>query len=207
MQLCVARSSIQRGVPCCAKYAGVAHVSQRVTLSTRTTRSESGAISDGSWRFATYVWNAKGDDARLAPGASIPDLAAPKAPGGRYPIPSREDCLACHEGAAVPVLGVSALQLSPDRDPLALLELNLAQPVGLHGDGADAALRSLLENPSDFRMDGMDTRLVPGQPAASMLALRMRSRNPLSQMPPLGTSVADEEGIALIERRIRSQTH
>ena len=34
-------------------------------------------------------------------------------------IPSRTDCRACHEGAAVPVLGFSALQLSPDRDPLA----------------------------------------------------------------------------------------
>jgi hypothetical protein len=34
-------------------------------------------------------------------------------------VPSRSDCLACHEGPAVPVLGFSALQLSPDRDPLA----------------------------------------------------------------------------------------
>ena len=41
------------------------------------------------------------------------------APGGRYAVPSRNDCLACHEGAPVPVLGFSALQLSPDRDPLA----------------------------------------------------------------------------------------
>jgi hypothetical protein len=40
-------------------------------------------------------------------------------PTGRYVVPSRTDCLACHEGAAVPVLGFSALQLSPDRDPLA----------------------------------------------------------------------------------------
>jgi mono/diheme cytochrome c family protein len=41
------------------------------------------------------------------------------APGGRYAVPSRNDCLACHEGPAVPVIGFSALQLSPDRDPLA----------------------------------------------------------------------------------------
>lgn len=71
---------------------------------------------DGSWRFAAYVWDADGREAVLAPehGAR---LAA--GPTGRYAVPSRTDCLACHEGPAVPVLGFSALQLSPDRDPLA----------------------------------------------------------------------------------------
>jgi hypothetical protein len=73
-------------------------------------------LSDGRWRFAAYVWDANGRDAVLAPeGGAV--LAA--GPTGRYVVPSRTDCLACHEGAAVPVLGFSALQLSPDRDPLA----------------------------------------------------------------------------------------
>ena len=75
-------------------------------------------LADGSWRFATYVWNEAGTDAVLAAedGAVLPVSAAPS---GRYVIPSRSDCLACHEGPSVPVLGFSALQLSPDRDPLA----------------------------------------------------------------------------------------
>lgn len=75
-------------------------------------------LADGSWRFAAYVWNAADTDAILAPedGAI---LERADAPGGRYAVPSRGDCTACHEGAAVPVLGFSALQLSPDRDPLA----------------------------------------------------------------------------------------
>jgi mono/diheme cytochrome c family protein len=74
-------------------------------------------LSDGSWRFAAYVWNADGTEATLAPedGAI---LERADAPGGRYAVPARNDCTACHEGAAVPVLGFSALQLSPDRDPL-----------------------------------------------------------------------------------------
>jgi len=46
-------------------------------------------------------------------------LAVEQAPGGRYAIPAEADCRSCHEGAAVPVLGAGALQLSPDRDPLA----------------------------------------------------------------------------------------
>jgi mono/diheme cytochrome c family protein len=75
-------------------------------------------VADGSWRFATYVWNAEGTDAELAPqdGTVVP---VADAPGGRYAVPGRGDCAACHEGPAVPVLGFSALQLSPDRDPLA----------------------------------------------------------------------------------------
>ena len=75
-------------------------------------------LADGSWRFAAYVWNEEGTDAVLAAedGAVLPVSAAP---GGRYVVPSRNDCLACHEGPPVPVLGFSALQLSPDRDPLA----------------------------------------------------------------------------------------
>jgi hypothetical protein len=73
-------------------------------------------LDDGSWRFATYVWTPDGRDAVLAPeGGVVLDAG----PAGRYVVPSRGDCLACHEGPAVPVLGFSALQLSPDRDPLA----------------------------------------------------------------------------------------
>jgi hypothetical protein len=75
-------------------------------------------LADGSWRFATYVWNEAGTEARLAPEAGA-TIALTGAPNGKYVVPSRGDCVACHDGAPVPVLGFSALQLSPDRDPLA----------------------------------------------------------------------------------------
>jgi hypothetical protein len=70
---------------------------------------------DGRWHYATYIWRADGRDADLAPPRSIV-LTLPDAPG-RYVVPSRGDCLACHGGAAAPVLGFGALQLSPARDP------------------------------------------------------------------------------------------
>jgi hypothetical protein len=76
-------------------------------------------LADGSWRYATYVWNEDGTDALLAPRDGIPALPLNGAPGGRYAIPSEPDCRACHEGGPIPVLGFSALQLSADRDPLA----------------------------------------------------------------------------------------
>jgi hypothetical protein len=75
-------------------------------------------LPDRSWRFVAYRWNEEESDAALVPadGAAIP---WPREPGRMYKIPSRDDCLACHDPGLVPVLGFSALQLSPDRDPLA----------------------------------------------------------------------------------------
>lgn len=81
-------------------------------------------LADGSWRYATYIWNEDGKDAVLA--LSGAQLHA-------YAVPSESDCRACHEGPAVPVLGFSALQLSPDRDPLAPhAEKSRSNDVDLH---------------------------------------------------------------------------
>ncbi len=220
--------------------------------------------ADGEWRFASYVWTADGKDAVLAPAAGIREMPVPEAPGARYTIPAQDDCRACHEGAPVPVLGFSALQLSPDRDPLAphaepgaadlrtlvasgalrnlapellanppriqaanpqeraalgylhgncgnchnaegplaVLELTLAQRVGTPASAA--VLGSLVDVRSDFRGVGGTARVAPGHPGASVLALRMQSREPLQQMPPLGTSAVDAEAMTLIGRWIES---
>ncbi len=222
-------------------------------------------LADGNWRFATYVWKADGSGAELAPARGIAALAAPTAPGGRYAVPSRGDCLACHGGATVPVLGLTALQVSPARDRSAanrragsadeldlrkLVELGLLRglPTRLLADppriaaaspseraalgylhancahchhpnegrvpvhlslmqrAADPAasaaevLRSLLDSPSRFQPPGQaDARVVlPGDAQASLLMLRMRSRDALRQMPPLGTRISDAEGLAVL---------
>ncbi|MFN0317284.1 MAG: hypothetical protein ACKVQA_19860 [Burkholderiales bacterium] len=226
-------------------------------------------LADGSWRYAAYVWKADGSDAVLAPPEGIAALRLPGAPGGRYEIPAEADCRACHEGAAVPVLGASALQLSADRDPLAphaeavttghadlrhlaargllrnlpaaLIEspprIAIATPAAraalgyLHGNcghchndagplasldlvlaqgsaasNVSKALRSMISYTSRYRpraSQPISQRVVPGHPEASVLALRMQSRNPLTQMPPLGTRMADEEGLALVVRWIQ----
>ena len=76
--------------------------------------------ADGRWRYAAYVWNEDGSDAVLAPAAGLPALAVAQAPGGRYAVPSRDDCLACHQSAATPVLGVSAVQLAAGHDAAAV---------------------------------------------------------------------------------------
>ncbi len=73
---------------------------------------------DGSWIYATYRWTADGSEAVLAPASGVP-TAVRLAAGSAHDIPSTGDCEACHAAGRTPVLGFSALQLSPDRDPLA----------------------------------------------------------------------------------------
>jgi hypothetical protein len=70
------------------------------------------------WIYAAYAWTEDGGDAVLAPEAGVVTSQA-VAPGKRHAIPSVADCLSCHRGGRAEVLGFSALQLSPDRDPLA----------------------------------------------------------------------------------------
>jgi hypothetical protein len=75
-------------------------------------------LSDGTYRYASYVWERALGDARLAPESGLPG-AHEISPGVQHDVPSRGDCRVCHEGRATPILGFRALQLSPDRDRLA----------------------------------------------------------------------------------------
>lgn len=228
---------------------------------------------DGSWLFATYLWNEAGTDANLAPPRGVTSLRVRAAPAGRYTVPSRTDCLACHSSSPSTVLGFSALQLSSDRDPgeaaLASGSLDLRELVRqdmlrglpkalvaappripsrneveraalgyLHGNcahchntgptrvplaltlaqrtadpsaAAEEVLRSLIAADTRYRAresqiqpQSASPAVVPGDPSASVLILRMQSRNPLVQMPPLGTLTPDAGGLQQIKRWIRA---
>jgi hypothetical protein len=75
--------------------------------------------ADGRWNYASYAWGEDGSDALLAPERGRKNACQTQA-GKFHDIPGRMDCRACHEAGPNRVLGFSALQLSPDRDPLAL---------------------------------------------------------------------------------------
>lgn len=70
----------------------------------------------GGWQFAAYEWNEDETEAPLANEMGVSRSVVIR-DGIRHAIPSRTDCRACHEAGPVRVLGVTALQLSPDRDP------------------------------------------------------------------------------------------
>ena len=226
-------------------------------------------VADGSFRYATYVWNAEQSDALLAPDAGV---RAVTAIDGEilHDVPGVGDCRACHEGRATRVLGFGALQLSTDRDalaanaeplepgavdlgelvrrdllvhfpdswrtrapriaaasplaraaagylfgncahchnaegPLSGLELDLDQPVTDDGS-TGRGLASLEGRSSRFRPPGFASleRVSAGRPRQSALWLRMASRAPAAQMPPLGTKVVDRQGLELVRRWIQS---
>jgi hypothetical protein len=72
-------------------------------------------------------------------------------------------------------------------------------------NSAAAVVKSLAGTPSRFRPSGAQQTaglVVPGAAHASVLTLRMRSRDARVQMPPLGTEQPDYEALALIERWI-----
>ena len=228
--------------------------------------------SPAGWVFASYVWNADGSDATLAPDEGIVGVAE-VAPGRRHSIPSRTDCVACHGNPATATpLGFTALQLSLDRDPNAihgeplapgmltartLVEAGLltgaradlltrpprietASPLAravlgylsancgtchngkgeiaalgpvirtadLVADG-DAVARSLVGQRTRWQVrgepEGESMLIHSGAPERSALFVRVRSRAPSSQMPPLGTVVRDEAAVDALARWISSE--
>jgi hypothetical protein len=70
------------------------------------------------WQYATYLWNPDQTDATLASTDGVKSYF-PLGEGKSHNIPSVKDCRTCHENGGPEVLGFTALQLSPDRDPLA----------------------------------------------------------------------------------------
>lgn len=74
---------------------------------------------DEAWVFASYVWNAEGTEASLAPADGLPRVAE-VAPGRFHSIPAVDQCRACHVSNRTELLGFNALQLSTDRDPHAV---------------------------------------------------------------------------------------
>ncbi|HZO02254.1 MAG TPA: hypothetical protein VFB93_13750 [Burkholderiales bacterium] len=174
-------------------------------------------LPDGSWRFAAYQWNAQGSQALLAPPEGVPAVG----------IPSRADCLACHEGAAVPILGFSAVQLGPELKrlaaqglvrnlPPALLESppRLAPGLGYlhancghcHNDaGPLAGVELALAQRAAAPRESAERSLRSLAARRDDVLRRLRSANPYVRMPPLGTRVVDADGVALVESLLQSR--
>ena len=87
--------------------------------------------------------------------------------------------------------------------PLATLGLNFRQPA--YGETTEPlahAVGRTTKWDQPGRAIGTTVALAPGRPELSAMLQRMRSRRPSSQMPPLGTVVADHEAVELVTRWI-----
>ena len=98
------------------------------------------------------------------------------------------NCMMCHQG------GSDGTPLGPSLTMREML-----------ADG-DAAARNLVERPSAWQVpgaaEGHSVVVHPGSPDLSALFVRLRSRAPSSQMPPLGTVLQDQQAIDAIGRWI-----
>lgn len=156
-------------------------------------------LADGSWRFATYVWNSDGTEATLAPAEGLPKRG----------IPSRQDCLACHEGAPAPILGYSAVQLGGaiaartprERGAMGYLHANCGH---CHNANAlEATGLFLAQSAAAPSESAGKTRASVAEHAPEILR-RMQSENRYVRMPPLGITVADAHGLAPVRDWIQT---
>ena len=87
--------------------------------------------------------------------------------------------------------------------PIASLGLSLT----VRADGTAEALETAVDCASQYRPTGTEiqSRIVPGRPDQSLLIARVMSRNPVRQMPPMGSHRIDEQGVALLSRWIAEE--
>jgi hypothetical protein len=85
--------------------------------------------------------------------------------------------------------------------------LNLRQLSGVSAHPHDADIAAAWNRRTSWQIPGLQGSTLlakPGVPGGSALLQRMRSRRPSSQMPPLGTVVADREAVELVERWVQA---
>ena len=107
--------------------------------------------------------------------------------------------------AALGYLSANCGSCHNDRSDLGRLGLVLLHDT--KGSGEPARLTAINAE-GRYAMPGIpveNSRIIaPGAPERSALLYRMRSRRPSSQMPPLGTTIPDEEAAQLVQRWIES---
>ncbi len=88
--------------------------------------------------------------------------------------------------------------------PLAGVGLDLLQSVSEGPASVERVRASALAVRALRPVGGAEVRVEAGKPEHSVLFRRMDARDPLDQMPPLGTEKPDREALALVERWIHS---
>jgi len=117
--------------------------------------------------------------------------------------PPRVNASSPRERAALGYLHANCSHCHNGRGPLADLGLYLA----VSADGVPDVTAATVGRHARYRPAGSRTAaiLAPGDDGESLLVRRFASRDPLLQMPPLGTRAVDGEALALVVEWIRSE--
>lgn len=129
--------------------------------------------------------------------------AVAQLPEGLLKAPPRLAAASEPERAALGYLLGNCAHCHNAEGPLASLELDFDQRAE-----AAAPRAAAVGQPSRFRFAryAATLRIAPGRPDESIALLRMRSRDPAEQMPPLGTHLADPEGLRAVSQWIETLT-
>jgi hypothetical protein len=104
--------------------------------------------------------------------------------------------------AALGYLSANCGHCHNERSAVATVRFPLRMPAYATAAQVDAVVAALATRTTSWDLPhaspGTTSLITPGTPDTSALFARMRSRRPSSQMPPLGTSVADADALALV---------
>jgi hypothetical protein len=88
------------------------------------------------------------------------------------------------------------------KDPLSAVGMYLKRSIGISPEASNLELESVVGHKSKYQISelgaGLSYRILPGDPSKSVIIYRMASRDPLRQMPPLGTKIVDQQALDLI---------
>jgi len=119
--------------------------------------------------------------------------------------PPRVEAATEDERVALGYLHGNCGQCHNARGPLASLGLDLWIDPARPGNDIRGVIGSMLAR-SHFHIPGEavqeSRRLTPGAPEQSAILVRMRTREPMEQMPPVATRVVDAEAARRIEQWI-----
>ena len=118
--------------------------------------------------------------------------------------PPRVAASSAEERAALGYLHANCGICHNRQGPLAGIGLDLLQSVSEGTASVERTRASALAVRALRPIGGAEVRVEPGKPEHSVLFRRMGARDPLDQMPPLGTEKPDGEALALVERWIHS---
>jgi hypothetical protein len=125
-------------------------------------------------------------------------------PASLIATPPRIASRSAEERAALGYLHANCGICHNRQGPLSGLGLDLLQSLAEGTASVERTRGSALAVRALRPVGGAEVRLEPGKPEHSVLFRRMGARNPLDQMPPLGTEKPDREALALVERWIHS---
>lgn len=128
-------------------------------------------------------------------------------PGRLMAAPPRIAAKTPTERAALGYLYGNCAYCHSARGELASLKLSFDYPVA-RPEREAPAVRTTVEQVSTFKPASWPAaeRVCVANPDESVLVARMASRNPVLQMPPVGTRVVDDAAVALIRKWISEDT-